>query len=213
MSELTGTVERVDTPDFSTTAPTSLTGAANIVIQPATGTQIVVPYGGSAPTTFDAMNVPAGPAWVYVQDQSMGSSGIWSTISVVSLPQLGPVVLPVVDEIFFTNLASNLPSVQIKGVSTQAAHVVLLLQHLGAPYKGVQVTGGSAGAQVVYDTGPGTYSDQSTATGTGGTVILFDAALSGLSTITLTDPVLAKSYTVPVFTATGAVTLVAFDLE
>jgi hypothetical protein len=212
-SDLTGTVARIDSPTFMGRAPTSLTTAASIVVQPASGSQITVPYGGTAGTSFDAMSVPAGPAWVYVADQSMGGAGIWSTISPVSVPQLAPIVLPVVDQGIFANVASSLPSVQLRGVSAGAAHVVLILQHQGAPYQGVQVTGGSAGAVVVYDTGPGVYSDQATATGTGGTIILFDAGLSGLSTIQLTDPLAMKTYSVAVFTATGAVTLASFDLE
>jgi hypothetical protein len=207
---------RIESPAFTfpSTASATLTTAANIVIQPASGSQIMVPYAGATGTsTFDAMGVPAGPAWVYVADQSMGAANIWSTISQVSVPQLGSVTLPVVDQRIFANIASSLPSVQLKGVSTQAAHVVLLLQHQLVAYKGVQVTGGSAGAAVVYDTGPGIYSDQATATGTGGTIILFDAAPSGLSTILITDPALMKTYSVAVFTAAGAVTVARFDLE
>lgn len=212
-SELTGSVARMETPDFTTVSPTPLTGAANIVIQPASGPQIMVPYGGMNPTTFDAMSVPAGLSWIYVQDQSGGASGIWSTVSAVNVPQLAPIVLPVVDQQLFTSVAAGLPSVQLKGVSTQAAHIVLLLQHQGAPYKGVQLTSGSAGATVVYDIGPGTYSDQATATSTGGTILLFNAGVTGLTTISLTDPALMKTYQVALFTATGAVTIAGFDLE
>lgn len=212
-SELTGTVERISDTSFTTVSPASLTSAANIVLQPASGAQITVPYGGTAGTTFDLMNVAAGGAWALVQDESGGAAGIWSTISAVSVPQLAPIILPVVDQGIFTTALSNSPTIATQGIAATASHVVLVLQHQGAPYKGVQVTGGAGGAVVVYDNGPSVYSDTFTATGSAGMVILVNSALSGLTTVTLTDPTLMKSYTVALYTATGAVTLAGFDLE
>jgi hypothetical protein len=212
LGTLTGSVHRMVDPAFAMMGPTTVTTPATIVIQPASGPQITALYGGSNGTTFTASNVPAGLAWVEVQDQSGGGAMIWNTISPVIMPQIAPIVLPAVDQGTMTNVVSNLPSVQAKGVSTFASHVVLMLQFNGAPYKGLQVTNGAGGAIVIYDTGPGSYSDSNTATGIAGTIILFDSSLTGPATITLTDPTLMKSYMVTVMTATGAVTLASFDL-
>jgi hypothetical protein len=213
LGTLTGTVQRMVDPTFSSTIPTSLTTLANIVITPASGPQITASYGGTAGPTFTAANIPAGLAWVAVQDQSNGGAQIWSTISAVTMPQIASIVLPAVDTGMLMNVASNLPNVQAKGLSTFTSHVVLMLSFNGTPYKGLQVTGGSGGAVVVYDAGPGIYSDQNMATGTGGTVILFDAGLPGMATISLYDPTLMRTYPVTVMTAAGTVTLAAFDLQ
>ncbi len=211
-SDLMGTVHRITSASFADTGA-AYAGPANIAVYPAEGSEINVSYGGAAGTTFDAKNVAAGKAWLFVQDQTMGASSVWSTVSSVSVPQITSVTLPVVDQSLVTTLASKLSSVQAKGVSSSAAHVVLLITHAGAPYQGVQVSGGAGGAIVVYDTGTGTYSDTATATGSAGTVILFDANLSGAATITLADPAKAKSWPVSVLTGTGAFTMASFDLE
>jgi hypothetical protein len=213
LGTLTGTVVRMLDPTFVSANGPKITSLASIVIQPATGPQIVAPYGGTNGTTFTATNVPAGLAWVEVRDESQGGAGIWSTITALTMPQISSVTLPVVDEGTLTNLASNLPNVGAKGpLSTQASHVVLMFRFNGTPYKGLQVTGGTNGAVIVYDTGPGNYSDQTMATGTAGTVILFDSGLTGPATISLTDPTMMKTYQVTAMTAQGAVTLAAFDL-
>ena len=210
-SELKGTIDKITSPDFSDTA-SAFSGAATVKVYPAVGSEIDVPFAGTPPT-FDAKNVAAGKAWFFVQDQSMGASGIWSTVSSVTVPQISSVVLPVIDAALVTSIASTLPAVQAKGVSQKSAHVVLLLQHGGAPYKGVQVSSGGGGAIVAYDIGQGLYSDAATSTGAAGTVILFDTSLSGLASITITDTALAKSWPVSVLTGAGAFTLATFDLE
>ncbi len=89
---------------------------------------------------------------------------------------------------------------------------MLVLTLAGQPYSGLQVTGGSAGGTVVYDIGPGTYSDSATVTGSGGTIIFFNAAGSGMTTITVTSMQLTKSFPLSVYTAAGAVTVAGFDL-
>ena len=161
--------------------------------------------GGS---TFDLTNLPAkGGAWILVQDTSNGNAGILSTFSFMSLPEASQVTLPVLAQGLLTNIGSNLPSVLIGGVSPLAAQVVLVVQHLGAPYQGLAVSGGAGSAHVVYDTGAGSYSDTAAATGAAGTIILFNAALTGLQNIRLTDTATMAVYTVGVQTGTGAATL------
>jgi hypothetical protein len=186
-------------------------GPAKIALYFMTSPEIDATYGGMGPSTFDLKSVPNGKAWVAVVDQSM--SGVWSTVSPLSLPQITAVALPVIDQSVVTSIASSLPTVQAKGVSQSLAHVVLLLQHAGAPYKGVTVSGGTGGGLVAYDLGPGTYSDTATATGAAGTVLLFDTNLSSYATITITDPALSKSWPVTVLTGAGTITLASFDLE
>jgi hypothetical protein len=210
-SDLSGTVHSIASPAF-TDSGTSFSGAASIAIYPSKGNQINAGYGGSSGTTFDAQNLPAGKAWLFVEDQSMGASGVWSTVSSLTLPQIGTVALPVIDQALVTGIAATLPTVMAKGVSTTASHVVLLLTHAGAPYKGVQVTGGSGGALIAY-TGAGTYSDSATTTGTAGVALLFDTSLSGLATITVTELTSMKSWPVEVLTGAGAITLASADLE
>jgi hypothetical protein len=213
VGELRGDVEQFADATFLTTTGSPVQGAINILLSPASGPQINVPYGGSNGTTFDVMSVPSGAGWVSVQDQSQGANGIWSTITPLTLPQLGTVVLPVVSQSTFTNLAGSLPTVQLAGVSMQAAQIVLLLQYNGQPFSGVSVTSGAGGAIVAYDVGPGVYSDQATTTSSGGTIILFNAGGSGMATIGITNTTLMKSYTLTVPATNGAVTVAGFNLD
>jgi hypothetical protein len=210
-SELTGTVHRIVATDFSDATAMPYAGPAKVALYSMMGAEIDTTYGGMGGPSFDAKSVPSGKAWIAVLDQSM--QGVWSTVSALDLPQITSVVVPVIDKTVFTNIVATLPTVQAKGVSPTLAHVVLLLQHAGAPYKGVHVSGGTGSGEVVYDTGPGTYAEAATATGAAGTVLLFNTTLSSYATITITDPALPKSWSVTVLTGGGLVTLASFDLE
>jgi hypothetical protein len=210
-SDLSGTVHRIVSTDFSAAMAMPYAGPAKIALYSMVGSEIDTTYGGTAGPSFAAKSVPSGKAWILVQDQSMAS--VWSTVSALDLPQLTSVALPVIDRTVFTTIAATLPNVQTKGVLPTLAHVVLLLQHAGSPYAGVKVSGGAGGGVVVYDTGPGTYSDAATATGAAGTVLLFDTTLSSYATITISDPALSKSWPITVLTGGGLVTLASFDLE
>ncbi len=72
-------------------------------------------YGGANGTSFDVMNVPSRVGWAYVEDAGNGANGIWPTITQFSVPQLSNIAIPVVTQQLFTNLASDLPSVQLTG--------------------------------------------------------------------------------------------------
>jgi hypothetical protein len=207
-SELSGTVRRIVSPDFGIATATPYAGPAKISFYPMGASQIDATYGSMG---FDVKNVAAGKAWLVVQDQSM--AGVWPTISGLDVPQPLSVTLPLIDQTLVKNIANALPTVAAKGVSAASAHVVLLLQHAGAPYKGVHVSGGVSGIPIAYDTGSGTYSDTATSTGTAGTILLFDTGLSSFAMITLTDPAVSRSWPVTVLTAPGAITLASFDLE
>jgi hypothetical protein len=113
----------------------------------------------------------------------------------------------------FTSIAASIPSIQLMGgISTQAAHVVLQLSHGTGPYKGVTVTSGTGSATVVYDQGGCSYTDQTTMTGAAGTIILFNAGLSGAANIQLMDTTTMQPFSVPVFTGGGIVSLVSASL-
>jgi hypothetical protein len=160
------------------------------------------------------VNVPVGVSWLLVQDLSNGAAGIYSTFSAATLPVVPSLTLPVVDQSVLTSIASNLPNLTLQGgVSPLAAHVVLTLTQNDAPAAGISLTGGAGGGEVVYDIGPGTFSETATATGSGGTIIVFNAGLQGPDTITLTNAATMASYTVPVETGHGVVTLVSLDLD
>jgi hypothetical protein len=98
-------------------------------------------------------------------------------------------------------------------VSPQAAQIVLVLTHGGAPYQGVSVSGGVGSAQVAYDIGPGSYSDTTTATSTGGTILLFNVGTTGTTTVNLTDTAtMTALHPVTVPTAAQAATLFFVDM-
>jgi hypothetical protein len=210
-SELSGNIELITSGCFN--MGSTFNGTANLVIQPAGGSPITVGIGGTNPQTFDVKGVPSSSAWLLVQDTTMGGAGIFSTLSYWTLPQPPGIQVPVVDSGMFTSLASSIASIQLMGgISTQAAHVVMQLSHGAGPYQGVTVTGGTGSATVVYDQGQCTYTDQTTKTGPAGTIILFNAGLSGAATIQLMDTSTMQSFSVPVFTGGGIVSLVRASL-
>jgi hypothetical protein len=210
-SELSGNIELITSECFN--MGTMFNGTANLVIQPAGAAAVTVGIGGMNPETFDVTNVPSSSAWLLVQDTTMGGAGIFSTLSYWSLPQPPGIQVPVVDSGMFTSIAASIPSLQLGGgISTQAAHVVLQVSNGTGPYAGLAVTGGAGSATVVYDQGGCTYTDQTTMTGSAGTIILFNAGLSGAATIQLTDMNTMQSFSVPVYTGGGIVTLVSASL-
>jgi hypothetical protein len=208
----TGTVHRITSPDFQDIGAPAYAGAATIVALPSAGGSFTAPYGGTNGTTFDLKGIPSGGTWFFVQDDTAGAAGIISTFSYANVPVLTGVTLPAIDVGVLENIASNLPSVSAVGVSPLAAQVIIFVEHAGAPYKGVSVSGGGAGAQVAYDSGAG-YSDSAAATGTFGVAILFNAGLSGSSTIALTDTSTNKTYGVEVQAAPGAATLATVEIQ
>jgi hypothetical protein len=206
-SPLVGNVDLITSPAFDNNAMTPFTGMANIVDYPTVGGSFTASYaGGSSGSTFAFTSLPEGASWFIVQDLTNGGSGIFSTLSTTTLPVATTLTLPVIDSGMMQNIASNLPSIAVSGVSTLASHVVLLVSQAGSPYPGVSMTGTTGGATVVYDTGSGVYTDSGTATGIAGTIILFNSGLSGMVTLTLTNSTMMTAQVV-VDTAQGAVTL------
>ncbi|MFT3770043.1 MAG: hypothetical protein QM820_31835 [Minicystis sp.] len=207
-----GTVHRVVSPSFDDTVATPYGEAATIVFLPDSGTSTSASYGGGAGTTFSFTQIPSGRAWFFVQDDTAGAAQVLSTFSYWQLPVLGTFSLPVIDLGTMQSIAANLPTVAAKGgVLTNGAQIILKVVHATLPYKGVQVTGGSGGAQVAYDSGSG-YSDTALATGAQGTIILFNSGLAGPSSITLTDTSTQMSYGVEVQASPGGATILGVEI-
>jgi hypothetical protein len=202
--DLKGSVALVSSPSFDLKTATPYQGTANIVGSGAGGV-VTAPYGGSAGTKFDLPGVSPGPAWLLVQDTS-GGGAVLSTWSLVDVPSTGPVTLPLIDQGTLAQIAAATPTVK-GGLSPTAAQVIVQVTKGGAPLAGVTATGGTGSAVIVYDTGPGTYAATAAATGAGGTILLFNAQLSGASTITLKDGTSMATYQVPVHAAPGAATM------
>jgi hypothetical protein len=218
-STLTGTIGLVTSECFGPPT-TPFTGAVSLVVTPSAGSPVTVPYGngggtGGSPTTasFDLPNLTGSSAWALVEDTTNGGSGILSTLSYLTLPQIGPVEIPVIDSGMFTSLATSQPDLAATGLDTSAAQLVLQIAHAGSPYQGVSLTSGVSGT-VAYDTGGCTYDDTASATGSDGIIIVFNAGGSGAITITLTSSTTTPptSYSVPAQTVAGAVTYLSVSL-
>jgi len=209
---LLGGVDIITAPTFQDTG-TPYSGAANIVAVPQAGGTITTMFTGGSGATFELLDMPAGNAWILVQDTSGGAAGILSTYSgPVGTPNPAQITVPVLSSQLLTNIASNLPGALIGGVSPLAAQVVLVVTHGGAPYQGLTVSGGAGSAHVVYDIGPGSYSDTTTATSTGGTIVLLNLGTLGAATISLTDTTTMAVVPVTILTAANAATLVYLGL-
>jgi hypothetical protein len=188
---------------------TAYTGVANVTWQSLGGASGTAQALGNGTSTFDFTGVPGSSTWMYVEDTSGGTANILSTLSPLQLPQVPGVTVPVVELDILQGVAlqqANLAAVG--GLNTAASQVVLMLTKGGAPYQGVQVSGGAGSADIAYDTGGCSYSDQATATGTGGTIVLLNSGLSGPTTLALTDTTTSTALSTPAFlTAHGAVTV------
>jgi len=172
-------------------------------------------YGGDAGAGFDAVGIAPGKVWLVAlvaPDASMGAAGVWSTVSAVTAPQISSVTLPILDAQMIQGIAATLPSLSDGGVSASASHVVIVAQHAGAPYVGLAITGDTGGATVAYDTGPGSYSDTATETGSGGTILLFNSSLSGMTRVTVMDPKTSITTSLPILAGGGAFTVLSVDL-
>lgn len=212
-AHLNGAVHRILSPDFSDT-DVLFTGKATIEALSSNGVVTSADYDGSTSTAFDLEDVPLGETWFFVKDTGTGGAyDVLSTYSYGEVDGLSSMLLAVADLWNLQNIAGGLPSMAAVGVSTSLAHVVLQVERNNAPCKGVEVTAGAGGATIVYDIGLGQYSDTTTATGSAGTVLLFNSGLNGTSSITLTDTTTTQSYAVVVQAGAGAATLVKVLLQ
>jgi len=208
-NDVTGNVGVLNDVGFSQVSP--YIGASTIVTTSNAGMQIDTPYG-EMKTSFTLLDVKTGSTWFYVQDQTVGATGIFSTHSVVSVPANGPVTLPVVDRSVINTIAGMLPTpVVIDG--TRGVMVLKIVRN-GQPLAGVSLSTPLPGATTVYDNGVGLYSNQVQQTGPAGVILALNVdgpATAQLIDLTLTD-VNQQSYFVQIRYQAGAATFAGFEL-
>lgn len=208
-NDVTGKVGVLNDLGFSLLS--SYIGAATIYTTSNANTSIDAPYGESA-TSFTLLNVKTGPTWFFVQDQTAGATGVFSTHSVLNVPPSGPVTLPVVDRNIVTSIAGSLPVPIV--IDGSRGILVLKVVRQGKPMEGVSLVSAPAGSSLAYDTGVGLYSNQTLQTGSAGVILAFN--LDGptnaqLLDLTLTDST-QQSYVVQVRVQAGAATFAGFEL-
>jgi hypothetical protein len=211
-ANVTGTVQEYVDSGFTALGSTLFSKPALVTALPSMVTS-TYDSANNASTQFDLMNVPSGPTWFLVQDQPVGSANVYPTLSYSTVPAAA-LALPLIAQEDFNQVASAVAGVG--GVTPGTAQVVLILYNSNGTmlYSGVSVTGGSGNGTIAYDTGvSGTYSSLATSTGAAGTVILFNAALNGLTPITLLDTATMTPFSLSVWTNPNAVTLLVTSLK
>ena len=208
-NDVTGNVGVLNDTGFSQVAP--YIGAATIVTTSTTGATIESPYGETT-TTFELPSVMKGATWFFVQDQTVGATGIFSTHSVVNVPVSGPITLPVVDRNVITAIAGSLPAPI--AIDDSRGVIVMKVVRNGQALSGVSLTTPLSGATIAYDMGVGLYSNQATSTGQAGVIVALN--VDGPSTaetidLTLTD-VNQQAYFVQIKIQAGSATFAGYDL-
>ena len=208
-NDVTGNVGVLSEVSFSQVSP--YIGASTIITTSNAGMSIDTPYG-EMKTSFTLLDVRTGPTWFYVQDQTVGATGIFSTHSVVNVPVSGSVTLPVVDRSVMQSIAGMLPSpIVIDG--TRGVMVLKIVRN-GQPLSGVSLTTPLPGSTTVYDAGVGLYSNQVQQTGPAGVILAFNVdgpSSAQLIDLTLTD-VNQQSFFVQVRYQAGSATFAGFEL-
>ncbi|MDI1444797.1 hypothetical protein [Polyangium sp. 6x1] len=208
-NDVTGNVGVLNEPSFSQIGPYA--GASTIFATSSTGMPLEAPYGDMV-TSFSLPSVISGTPWIFVRDETIGATGILSTHSAVRVPSSGPVTLPVVDRNVLSSIAGTLPAPLV--IDTARAHLIIKLSRNGQPLSGVTLTTPLPGAEIVYDTGVGLYSNQTNLTGTAGVILVFDVDAPQTAeqrTLTLTDAA-QQGFTIQLPIQAGAATVGAFVL-
>lgn len=197
--------------DQGFTQVTPYIGASTIFTTSSTGKTIEAPYGEST-MSFTLLDVKTGPTWFFVQDTTLGATGIFSTHSVVNVPANGPITLPVVDRNIIASIANSLPNPVL--VDETRSILVLKIVRNGQPLAGVSLTTPPGGSTLAYDTGVGLYSNQTLETGPAGVILVLNAdgaSSAQLLDLTLTD-VNQQTYFIQVRIQAGAATFAAYQL-
>ncbi len=208
-SDVTGNVGVLNEPSFAQIGP--YLGAATLFATSNTGMLLEAPYG-DAVSTFSLPSVMSGTQWIFVRDETVGGTGILSTHSAVRVPVSGPVTLPVVDRNVLASIAATLPAPIV--IDTARAHLLIKVTRNGQPLSGIKLTTPLPGAEIVYDTGVGLYSNQTTLTGPAGVILVFDVdapQMAELRGFTLTDAG-GQGFTVELPIQAGAATVAGFAL-
>ncbi len=208
-NDVQGNVGVLNDVAFSTIAP--YIGDATIITTSTFGTIIEAPYGDMAPT-FTLPSVMSGSTWFFVQDQTVGATGIFSTHSVVNIPVAGQVTLPVVDRNVVFAIAGSLPAPII--VDDTKGVLVLKIVRNGQPLSGVALTTPLPGAELAYDTGIGLYSNQTKQTGPAGVILALNVDgpnAPELRDLTLIDA-FGAAFFIQVRIQAGAATFAGYQL-
>lgn len=208
-NDVSGNVGVLNDVGFSQVAP--YIGAATIFTTSNTGSAIDAPYGDMMPS-FSLPSVMSGATWFFVQDQTLGATGIFSTHSVVSVPVSGAITLPVVDRQVIAAIAGSLPA-PIAIDDTRGVIVMKIVRN-GQPLSGVSLTTPLSGATIVYDTGVGLYSNQVQETGPAGVILALNVdgpSAAEIVDLTLTD-IAQQAFFVQVRLQAGAATFAGYDL-
>lgn len=190
----------------------SFGGAARVRGPGPNGATIEALYGPGAGGTFTLKGVLTGDQWLFVQDDTAGGAGIFSTFSLHRLPSPTPLLVTVLDRAVIETIAQADPS--SPEVDPTRAQILLALTHDGQPAKGVSIRAGGVGALVVFDQGAGIYSSQAKATGAAGVIGLINAATSsggGSLAIRLADAA-GAIFEVTVPAVPGSATIGQFEL-
>lgn len=197
--------------DASFSAISAYSGAATIHTTSNSNMALEEPYGDMK-TTFTLLDVKTGPTWFFVEDKTVGATGIFSTHSVIGVPPPGNVTLPVVDRNVVSSIAATLPTPIV--IDGTRGFVVIKVVRNGQPLAGVSLTTALPGATIAYDTGVGLYSNEVQQTSTGGVILAFNVdgpGTSQLMDLTLTD-LNQQSYLVQIRLQAATATFVGFEL-
>ncbi len=208
-NDVTGKVAVLDESSFSQASP--FIGTTTIHTTSAAGMPIETQYGDMMPS-FSLADVMNGSTWFFVEDKTLGATGIYSTFSILNIPTGSPVTLPVVDRNLVTSIAGMLPS----PITVDPSQGVLVLKVIrnGLPLAGVTLTTPPSGATLAYDIGVGLYSNQVQETGQAGVILVFNVngpSNPELQMFTLKD-VNQQAYVIPVKVQAGAATFAGFSL-
>ncbi|MDI1433833.1 hypothetical protein [Polyangium sorediatum] len=209
-NDVTGNVGVLNDPSFTQIGPYA--GAATIFATSNTGTLLEAPYGDMV-TSFSLPSVISGTPWIFVRDETLGATGIFSTHSSVRVPSSGPVTLPVVDRNMLASIAGTLPAPIVINTTTRA-HLIIKVSRNNQPLSGVTLTTQLPGAEVVYDTGVGIYSNSTNLTGPAGVILVFDVDAPQTAeqrTFTLTDAN-QQGFMIQLPIQAGAATVAGFTL-
>jgi hypothetical protein len=160
----------------------AFSGKATISGPSASGGVVSVPYE-SAGAGFVLDNLVGGSQFLLVHDEMNGGTGIYSTFSLQKVPS-AKAALPVIDRGVLDGIASSLPAAT--SLQPGLAHLIVEFARDDLPLAGVQLTQAVGGAALVaYDQGLGVYSNQASATGTAGVLLILNvtppAATGGVS--------------------------------
>lgn len=208
-NDVTGNVGVLLDASFATVSVYS--GASTIHSTSNSNMALEDPYGDMK-SSFTLLDVKTGPTWFFVEDETVGATGIFSTHSVVGIPVQGNVTLPVVDRNVVTSIAGTLPTPIF--IDETRGFVALMIVRNGQPLEGVSLTSSLPGATIAYDTGVGLYSNEVQQTGPAGVILAFNVdgpSASQLMDLTLTD-LNQQSYFVQIRVQAATATFVGFEL-